>query len=380
MRLPGFAGGSNVLSSTLEDCELSINLLPETGTPGTPKAEKWLPRRPGLRWLFTVGTDPVDDLFEINGRLFGVSGTIFFEQFDTDTYTVRGTVAYDAIDKATMCSNGTAGDQVFIIAGSTGYIFDLGTNTLTEIIDPDFPDNPVMCEFFAGYFFVLARNSRSIQWSNLEDGLTWDTLDVYERSWAADNINFIKRLGTHIWVVGNRTSEVLYATGGVDVFAPAQESLIEHGSVARFTGLRMPVGIVCLDQDERGVGQVVLFKGLQPDSISTYAINLEQQIQTEQPLQSGILNASWACSIQMNGHVWYLLNNQSGTFKLTPIFDFSEGLWHHWAHWDSTLCEWFPFVARCHSSAFEKHYIGDRRTGAVYELSMSNLMDQLVPA
>ncbi len=82
--------------------------------------------------------------------------------------------------------------------------------------------------------------------------------------------------------------------------------------------------------------------------------------------------------IQMNGHVWYLLNNQSGTFRLTPVFDVTEGLWHHWAHWNSTLCQDFPFVARCHCSAFEKHYIGDRRSGAVYEISLSNLTDQVV--
>jgi hypothetical protein len=115
-----------------------------------------------------------------------------------------------------------------------------------------------------------------------------------------------------------------------------------------------------------------LFRGLQPDSISTYAINLEQQI------QAGVLNQAYAYAIQMNGHLWYVINNSGGTFRLTPIFDVTESKWHHWAHWDDTNCVWVPWRGQCHCSAFERHYIGDRLTGALYELSQSTLTDELV--
>lgn len=375
MKLPGFVGGSNVLSSTLMDMELSVNVLPEVKTGGFTKNDQgWLPDRPGLDFLFSVGTSGVECLFEINGRAFGIAGTVFFEFFDDDTYLVRGTVAHDGIDLATMCSGGTASDSIFIIAGSTGYGFTLSTNTLTQIVDADFPANPVMCEFFAGYFLVLLRNSRQIQWSALEDCTTWDALDVFQTSWTGDNVSFIKRSGTHIWCIGDRCSEVLYATGDLTVFAPAQESLIEHGAVARFSGQRSPNGILCLDQDERGVGQVIEFRGLTPDRVSTYAIDLEQQH------QRGVLNAANAYLVQFNGHVWYVLNNASGTFDKTPVLDLTEGQWHHWAHWNSTSAVWFPFVGQCHVSAFERHYIGDRRTGAIYELLPDQLSDELADA
>lgn len=376
MRLPGFVGGSNVLSSTLEDCELSVNEFPEVKVGGHPKVDDGSMRdRPGLGFMFSAGSEPVESGFYLDGRAFFVSGTSFCEQFDNDTFVVRGTVANDGIDLATMCSNGSAGDQVFIVSGSAGYIFTLSTNAFAEITDPAFPANPVMCEFFAGYFFVLLRNSRAIQWSALEDGTTWDLLDVFERSWAPDNINFIKRNGTHIWCVGTQTSEVLYATGGIEVFAPAQESLIEHGSIARFAGQLMPEGVTTLDQDARGGAQVITFNGLTPNAISTYSINLEQAS------QAGILNASYAFVVQMEGHVWYVLNNRNpvNTFRLTPVYDATEGLWHHWAHWDpsSDVVRWIPFRGFCHWFAFERHFIGDRLTGAVYELSFDILTDQL---
>ncbi len=376
MKLPGFVGGSNVLSSTLEDCERSLNMFPEVKVGGHPKVDDGSMRdRPGLRWLFTVGSDDVECLFHLDGRAFGVAGTTFFEFFDSDTYTVRGTVANDGIDLATMCSGGSAASpSMLIISGSTGYTFELTTNTFATITDPDFPTNPVMCEFFAGYFLVLDRNTRAVSWSNLEDPSTWDTLDIIETSWAGDNISFIKRLGTHIWTVGTQTSQVLYATGGVDVFAPAQESLIEHGCVGRFTGQRTARGVVCLDQGERGVGQVVLFQGLQPQEISTYSINLEQITGGQ-----GLLNASYGVTLEMQGHDWYYLNNRNpeNNFRFTPVYDFTEGLWHHWTHWNSTTCRYYPFVGQSHCTAFERHYIGDSRTGAVYDFSFANLTDTL---
>ncbi len=376
MRIPGaWDSGSNVMSSTLEDCEASINWFPESGQVGTPKVEKWHRRRPGLGFLFSVGSDDVECLFYLDGRAFGVAGTTFFEWFDDDTFVVRGTVANDGIDLATICSGGSASTpNMLIVSGSAGYTYTLSTNTLTLIGDPDFPTNPVMCEFFAGYFLVLDRNTRSISWSNLEDPSTWDTADVLETSWAGDNISFIKRLGTHIWTVGTQTSQVLYATGGIEVFAPAQESLIEHGAVARFTGQRTAKGVVCLDQGERGVGQVVLFQGLQPNEISTYSINLEQISQV------GLLNNSYGVCLEMEGHDWYFLNNRNAenTFQFTPVYDFTENLWHHWAHWDPIICTWLPFRGQCHTTAFERHYIGDRLTGAVYDYAFTNLSDELV--
>ncbi len=378
MRLPGaFDSGSNVLSSTLEDCEVSINWFPESGQVGTPKVEKYHRRRPGLGFLFSVVADDVECLFHLDGRAFGVAGTTFFEWFDDDTFLVRGTVANDGIDLATMCSGGSASTpNMLITSGSKGYTYTLATNTLTLIGDPDFPTHPVMCEFFAGYFFVLDRNTRSIQWSALEDPSAWDSLDVIETSWAGDNVSFIKRYGTHIWTVGTQTSQVLYATGGIEVFAPAQESLIEHGNVARFTGQRTASGVACLDQGERGFGHVVIFRGLTPDEISTYSINLEliQGTNKDGPLQAG-----YAYCLEMEGHDWYVLNNRNpnSTFRLTPVFDFKEQLWHHWAHWDSTACQWVPFRGQCHCVAFERHYIGDRLTGSVYDLSFANLSDEL---
>lgn len=376
MQFPNFVGGSNLLSSDLENCERAINLRQEAVAIGKAKtSEGWLPRTPGLRFAASLGSSKVECLFYLDGRAFGVSGTQFFEFFSDDSVIVRGTVANDGVDLATMCSGGSASDTILVIAGSAGYVFTLSTNAFAEIVDADFPANPVMCEFFAGYFLVLARNSRSIQWSALEDPTAWDALDVLETSWTGDNLAFIKRVGTHIWAVGTQAAEVLYATGDLTVFAPAQESLIEHGCVARFSGQRIGENALAwLDQSERGLGQVVIAKGITPETISTYAISLKEQ--GELP---PYMNAAAAFVMQIDGHQDYVLTNTNSNAlqHTTPVFDLTENVWHERATWNSTACVWEQYRPLCHMAAFENHYVGDSRTGAIYQISQSYLTEQL---
>lgn len=383
MQLPGFVGGSNVLQSDLADPEWSINLRQESTAPGNAKVPAYLQRTPGLAFDFSVGSDPIQGLFSLNGRCFGVSGTTFFEILTgpPDSFVVRGTVAAATNDfpLATICSNGSAGNQVFITSGGNGYIYNMNTNTTSQIADLDFPTGfALMGEFFAGYFLVSVINSRTVQWSALEDGTSWDALDVMERSWAPDNINFIKRNGTHIWIGGKQTSEVWYATGDVAVFAPAQESLIEHGSVSGFSAVRIETEgsstLAWLDQSERGGGLAVVAVGLNPQTISTYAIARYEQ-QREDHIQHARCFA-----IQMDGHVDYVLNNSQPDFDKTPVFDFTEKQWHFRAGWDSTNCVWLPWRAQCHCYFDQRHFVGDRLTGAIYTLSMDNLTDELAAA
>src|SRR5262245_33290569 len=117
--LPGFVGGSNVLSSDLENCERSINWRPEVKTIGHAKNQDgYLLRTPGLRFAGSIGDGPVSVLFEINNRMFGVSGTVFFEMDSSETITTRGTVTFlNNQNPATMCSSGSASDQILIVSG-----------------------------------------------------------------------------------------------------------------------------------------------------------------------------------------------------------------------------------------------------------------------
>lgn len=384
--LPGFVGGTNLLDRPrftvmrLADAERSINVYPRSNRPGTPKTEKTLSRTEGMARTYSVGSDPVTVLFYQDGRAFGVAGTAFLEFFDDDTYLVRGTVADDGIDVATISSNGSAGDQLFITAGSTGYTYTLSTDTLTAIADPDFPANPVMGAFWAGYFFVLDRNSRRIQWSALEDGTDWDPLDVFETSWTSDNISFIAALSTNLYLIGTQNSTVLYLTGDLTVVAPVPGVLMGLGCIARQSAAIINDELYFLTQNKLGGGQLVCLKGYQPDPKTTLATAIQIQRYSGALTAATAINGAIGFAMQLTEHVLYWLLIPNDTQETTLVFDVTEQTWHERAHWDSTACVWVPHRAQCHMYAFERHYVGDRLTGAVYEISAAYLSSELQAA
>jgi hypothetical protein len=367
-------GPTNRLQARTADPSRSVNWFPYAiQTPGQKSRTAFAPTS-GLTPRWTFGDGPNVCLFYQDGRFWGINGTVVAELYQDYTYDIRGSVLYDPSYRATMCSNGTAGFQALITAGGGGSILNLTTHALTPIADPDFPAHVVMGEFFLGYFVVLVLNSRQFWWSALEDGTSWDALDTAQRSWGSDNISFIKRINTQLWIGGTQTSEVWYATGGTDVFAPIQGALLDFGCIANFSATRHDNTIAWLSQDPRGGGQVIIAKGYNPEAISTYAI--DRQIQ----LAAGALNSTIGLAMQEQGHtfLWMVPGFNNTTADTTPVLDSKEGQWHERALWDTTKCVWLPHVGNTHAYAFEKHFVGDRRTGAIYELSPDVYGDQVV--
>lgn len=382
----GLVGPSNWLRSGLVDFARSINLRTERATPGDPKAQSWLGCTPGLRHVVTVGPDPVECLFWVIGRVFGVSGTIFFELMPDETIKVRGTVAHDGIDIATMASGGDFSDSVLIIAGGHAYVYTLSTDTFAEQTMPQLgsettsaPITPRMCEFFSTYFLVAVRNSRTVFWSEPEDASNWPNQNFFSVSWSADPISFIKRVGTHLWVVCQKTAEIWYATGDpTTIFAPVQEALIEHGCIAPFSGQRLGENsLVWLDRNEPGGGLVVTASGMAPTVVSTYAVAWQQQAIGE---LTSTLDQSVGIPMQLGGHLDYVLLNRapSAIVNTTPVFDFTEGLWHERGTWNAKLSQWQQYRIMSHVYAFQRHYGGDYRTGAIYQISSGYFDEQLV--
>src|SRR5215469_18794550 len=113
-----------------------------------------------------------------------------------------------------------------------------------------------MGEFMDGYFLVLINNSRAFQISALEDGTSWDPLDVGERSEGSDNVQAMKRNHREIWFMGTKTTEVWYDSGDPDFpFAPIQGVFIEQGCAGSgFTLQRLDNTLIWCGLNEDGQG------------------------------------------------------------------------------------------------------------------------------
>jgi len=376
MRLPGFVGPTYQSLSPNADDERCINLYPEMIESGAGKNTVVLYGTPGLRYVarlgFTTSVAPTRALLEINGRCFAVANDHFFEityNAVTGVWTAitHGLVAVDG-NPATMATNGTGGNQIFITSGGLGYIFNLATDMLTAISDVDLQQPVIQAEFVDGYFIALHGTTGQFQISTLEDGFQWDALDVQQVSQSSDKVLAMLVDVRQIWLFGGRTTAVWYDSGNADFpFEPTQ-TLFHVGILAPFTAQRLGGGVYWLGQTEDG--GPALYRALQgaPQRVSTHAV--EYQWSKVSTLTDAV---GW--TMDYGGHQYYVLYIPAA--ETTWVYDAITNLWHERAHWNILHAIWEPYIGRCHAYCFEKHLIGDRRTGAVYELRHDTYEDQL---
>jgi hypothetical protein len=370
MIFKSFVGPSNVLRSPFQDAEDTINFCLESTSPGVGKTPKALVGVPCIQ-PFAEGPGIVrqNGLFYLNGRSFGVFGAFFCEISEMAVVTNYGSVGTDGLP-VSIASNGSAGDQILIISNELGFIFDIGTDTLTQITDPDFPMGVGQCEFMDGYFLVTIKNTRRFQISALEDGTSWDALDVGEISEAADNIVSMKRNHREIWFHGSQTAEVWYDNGDpLFPFAPIQGVFIETGAAAAFGVVRADNTLFWIDRDERGNGIIRKADGYTPTRVSTYGI--EQAISI-----TAIIEQTNAFAIQTRGHlfVWFFIPDAHWAL----VYDAAEDAWHKQGLWDPIICHDSPNIANSHMFAFGRHLVGSPSGNWVYEMSWDFYEDILV--
>jgi hypothetical protein len=379
--VPRFVGGTGRLKTLQASAERTINRFPESTKGLGGKVERYLRPRECLNPFAHILDTDTSAFFYQDGVLFCCCGTTFAQIFANGTSVARGTITYDADRMATMVGSGTVdsgsgGHQVMIVSSAGDvYVYDTVTLAFTQVtFDDGSPIVVAMCEFMDGYFLALALNSRRVYYSALEDALTWDfTFGYFEVSWASDNVYAIKRSGRQLWLIGSKTSEVYADTGNANSpFAPIQGALLDIGSLAPYSVQRDGETISWLSQSEHGGGLVVRASGYTPQQISTYPI----AIMINQADTVGFLRLCEAFVHENEQHTFYWLHVP--IIDTTPVFDFSEVEWSERAMWNTAQASWEPHIARCQAYAFERHLIGDRTSGIIYEQSFDFLSDGLL--
>lgn len=369
-KFPGFIGPTYTVRSPIAGADRTVNWYLErqevTGQP-------WFVPTPGLDAWLPVGTGPVRGMYFLNRRAWVVSGASFFEIFPNQQAILRGFVTNDG-NPATIVSNGTAGNQVFIVSGGNGYIFNTMTNIFGQISDPEFPTPASIGFFLDGYFGAVRANSTEWKLSNLLDGMAWDALDIFQRSWASDNI--VSAITNHreLWLLGSQTSEVWVNTGSITILEPLQGVFIEGGSGAVYSAAQLDNTIVWMDSDVRGDAVIRRANGYTPERISTHAV--EYALNTYEKLDDAI-----GFSYSEEGHAYYLLYVPAA--DVTWVYDANAQLWHERANWNTDTMLWEPWTGRAHCfaagwSGRGVHLIGDRQSGVIYQLSLDKFSDSVV--
>lgn len=357
---PVFLGPSNAQRSPIADASKTENLFLSSPAAGAPKASPVAYLRPALR-LFASATGPIRGCLNHNGRVFVVGGAYLYELNSNGTVTQRGGPMVLNARQASLHAN--AVHQIFITSGGEGYIFNDATNVFSNITSPTFPTAVPTGDYLGSYFVALSGADGRFQISGIQDGFTWSALEFGLVSDFADKVIHLIRINDNLALFGDQHGQLWWNNGNASFpFAPLQAGLIEHGIAAPDSAVVTDNHLHFLVANPDGQGIVVRLEGVTPRRISTPAVEFS--------LSQGDLSRAVAGSFQIQGHLFYVLYVPGLQFSW--VYDLSENAWYEWGHWRPNLGASIPFLGTSFVSAWGKNFAGDRQSGALYEIVLSD--------
>lgn len=357
-----FVGQTYQMEAVTFDNQRCVNLYPILAEAGSSKSVAALRSTPGLNEFASFGTGAIRGGIESAGRAFFVSGDGLYELDVAGTATLRGSLD-TSVGIVDIEENPT---QLMIIDEQFGYIFNKTTNTLAKITDTDFPI-PSDLTFQDGYFIVTEKDTSKFWISNLNDGTSWDALDFTTVESSPDDLVGVKSDSSNLWLFGTKTTEVYQNTGASPFpFQRIAGAIVETGCAAQKTIQEIDNAIFWLGTDENGDAILWRSNGYNATRASTQPI--ERKI-----AESTNVNESYAWVYHERGHAFYLL--QIKGLDTTLVLDVTTGLWHERAYQDPDLFIMVQHRGACHVFFNQKHLIGDRQLGIVYEMSLDVYTD-----
>lgn len=387
MKFPGFIGPAYTLRSVNVDCQRCINLFPEFNELGTGKENEVaaLYPTPGLQKIAEVGAGPI--------RLVHFDGTVQDpENPGTRVFVVSGneiySLTYDSVDEewdssllgtidtntgpVSAASNAVELGQTVFVDGLNSYLFKREFGP-TEQFGPfsDFDLEPVpnatQVVFVDGYFvYVNGTNQFFVSDFN---SLVVDPLSFAAAEGDPDNIVGVITNQRDLWFFNAESTEIFVNTGNADFpFERIQSGFIENGCAADFSIAKIDNYVFWLGRDKTGQGSVFAGRGLDPQRISTHAI--EHAISTYADISTAV-----AYTYKSGGHSFYVLNFAEATW----VYDLSTKLWHERAFLNEGLFERHRAGFHSFIPEFSFHMLGDYANNKIYKFNDQYRFDDESP-
>lgn len=356
MKVP-LVGGAYEGRSTNLTPEVCINWYAERYQDNT-----WgLVSTPGATLLAQPRQAQVRGGIAYNGKAYFVIGDGFFEINSSGKSTLKGTLN-TSVGRVSMAHNGTrpaANQQIMIVDGTDGWIYDNFAGTFTQITDSNFTSTDSLT-FLDGYFVYAQKNTDRFWITNLYDGTAIDANDFATAESEPDKLQAVLSDRRDLFLFGETTLEVWYNAGDPDnTFQRYQGGASQSGCAAKHTPCRFDNTVAWLTANERGDRMVAIMgEGYSPQIISTPEVNYRLSTYTT-------YSDAFAYVYQHEGHEFYCLTFPS--HNVTEVYDAATKQWHQRGH---VITGEFPNRERynCHVFAFGKHLFGDAFNGKIYQL------------
>lgn len=359
-----------------------INLYPEISAQGS-KSIVALVGTPGLN-IFANLPNAVRGWISFNSLVYAVASNKFYSISSSGDVSELGTLATSrgrvAMKHNGLSSAGIGGNQVCMVDGVNGYVYNILDKSLQQIpLTGGFPANPQQIEYIDGYF-IVTDGSMNAYASDLFDGMTWNALAKTSVEAAPDNIQIPINLHQQLVFIKEYTTEIYYnnqtPTSQGFPYSRVGGAVIDYGTTSPWAvargdnGCFFPAYQRTNDEDSCFVGVVFLTGYSQPTVVSTPSI-------TYKISQSTDLSALIGYCYSDEGHTFYVLTDPVDNWTL--VFDSSTGLWHERSSSLLNAGGIFRHRSNSYVKAFGKHLVCDYASGRIYEMSSDFYTEAGIP-
>lgn len=305
----------------------------------------------------------------VNTTLSGNGNGIF--NWIGDVYSIFGSVIYKNGSSHGTGLNTAGGRYRFdpfltpsrlLFKNTTNAYITDGT-TVTAIADADFPGTTVPGWAFLDAAEYVMTPAGAIQGSDLNAPTSWDPLNVITAQIEPDRGVALAKQLVYVLALKEWSTEVFYDAGTSpgSPLGRAQGPKINWGCIAAGTlqevcGALFWIATYKKGDQSNGVGVILKVDGLKADVVSSPAI--------ERLLETADYTATWALSLSVNGHTFYVVTIKNS--NLTLAYDVGEKLWSQWT--DSAGNYW-PFVGATNSATAQNHLVQHETDGKIYNVS-----------
>lgn len=357
----GLIGPSYVQRSLPFDAQRTVNLFPIIDEAGAETAS--LLGTPGLSLFCVCGAGPHRGSFRsANGRTFVVSDSRLFEVLIDGSSVFRGNL---------LTSNGrvsmTEGlTQLAISDGIKLYYLTYSNNNFAQVTDSDLPSVIGFVTNLDGYFIINSVGTGRFYISSLNDVSNWNALDFATAESNADVLIAPINAVGQLWLMGETTTEIWSNSGAATFpFSRVGNVVMQAGLLAAQTALEIDNSIMFVGRDKYGSAMVYRASGFTPSRVSTEPIEkILQKVNTPNEL------FSW--SYQQEGHLFYVISGSN--LETSLVYDLTTQSWHERAYTNEFGNFEQHLGATC-VFAFNKHLVGDRINGNLYEMSLDYYTD-----
>lgn len=275
---------------------------------------------------------------------------------------------YTNYGRVSIRDNGPGGYAV-IVDGANGYFYNIATQVLTRITDPNFLGATTV-SFIDGWWIFNQPGTQNFYTTVPQYTTTLDPTYYALKDAATDKLVGVIENKEQLWLLGADTTEIWYNAGGQ--FFPFQRlvsTMLQIGCAAPHSACRYYLddsGLIWLAKSERGSYVVVQTKGFTAEVVSTPAV---QNAISKYPY---IADATGDVYTE-DTHEFYVLTFP--TMNKTWVYDLSTKLWHERGSFDPSA-GLYNQVRYGGILAFQNMVLGgDYQNGQIYRITRAAFTD-----